>query len=87
VREALNTLNTPQTRAIALQIVGAYTMNHIADVVEMLQDKRGDELDEETLITIEVQVKAIAEELIQQSMDHFLGAVVVNDVKSEQLLH
>jgi len=40
-------------------------MNHIAGVVEMVQDKRTlhDELDEETLVTIEAQVKAIAEEL------------------------
>jgi hypothetical protein len=73
----LNTLNTLQIRAIALQIVGTYTMNHIADVMEMLQDKHGDELDEKTLITIEAQVKAIAEELIQQSRDHFLGVVAI----------
>lgn len=60
-------LNTLQIRTIALQIVGAYIMNHVADVMEMLQDKHGDELDEKTLITIEVQVKTIAEELSQQS--------------------
>jgi hypothetical protein len=50
-------------------------MNHIADVMEMVQDKRAlydDELDEEALITIEAQVKAIAEELTQQSRDHLL---------------
>lgn len=73
----MNTLNALQIRNIALQIVGAYTMNHIADVMEMLQDKHGDELDEKTLITIEVQVKAIAEELSQQSRDYLLGVLAI----------
>ncbi len=70
-------LNTLQIRTIALQMVGAYTMNHVADVMEMLQDKHGDELDEKTLITIEAQVKAIAEELSQQSRDSLLDVQAI----------
>jgi len=71
-------LNKLQIRIIALQVGGAYMMNHIADVMEMVQDKRAlydDELDEEALITIEAQVKAIAEELTQQSRDHLLSPI------------
>lgn len=50
-------------------------MNHIAGVMEMVQDKRAlnDELDEKTLVTIEAQVKAIAEELTHQSEGRLKG--------------
>lgn len=62
-------LNEQQKRTTALQASGEYIMNHIAGVMEMVQDKHApnDELDEETLVSIEAQVKAIAEELTHQS--------------------
>ena len=68
-------LNERHIRTIALQAIGEYLMNHIAGVMEMVQDKRAlnDELDEETLVTIEAQVKAIAEELTRQSKGRLKG--------------
>lgn len=62
-------LNQQQKQTIALQASGEYMMNHIAGVMEMVQDRHAlnDELDEETLVSIEAHVKAIAEELIHQS--------------------
>jgi hypothetical protein len=65
----MTSLNEQQKRTIALQASGEYIMNHIAGVMEMVQDKHipNDELDEETLVSIEAQVKAIAEELTHQS--------------------
>ena len=65
----MTSLNEQQKRKIALQASGEYMMNHIAGVMEMVQDKcaLNDGLDEETLVSIEAQVKAIAEELTHQS--------------------
>jgi hypothetical protein len=61
---------------IALQASGEYLMKHIAGVMGIVEDKRSrDEegvLNEETLITIEAQVKAIAEALAQQSREYLL---------------
>ena len=51
-------------------------MNHIAGVMDMVQDARafnGDTLDEETLAAIEAQVKSIAEELIHQEQEQRVG--------------
>ena len=47
-------------------------MNHIAEVMDMVQDARtfhGDTLDEETLVAIEAHVKSIAEELTHQAQE------------------
>ena len=64
-------MNDQQVRTIALQASGEYVMNHIADVMEMVQDTWArhddDALDEETLIAIEAEVKAMAEELTRQT--------------------
>ena len=58
-------------RRIALQASGEYLMHHLDGVMEMVQDTRAlhheNELDEKTLVIIEAQVKAIAEELTRQS--------------------
>jgi len=50
-------------------------MNHIAGVMEMVQDQHAlhDERDEEALVTIEAQVKAFAEEHMQQSQRLLVG--------------
>jgi len=71
----MTSLNERHIPTIALQAIGEYLMNHIAGVMEMVQDKRAlnDELDEETLVTIEAQVKAIAEELTHQSEGRLKG--------------
>lgn len=57
-------------RKIALQASREYLMNHIDGVMEMVQDTymvhHEDKLDEKTLTSIEVLVKALAEELTQQ---------------------
>jgi hypothetical protein len=66
-------MNEQRIRMIALQASGEYLMKHIAGVMGIVEDKRSrnDEgaLNEETLVTIEAQVKAIAEELVQQSKE------------------
>lgn len=58
-------------RRIALQASGEYLMNHLDGVMEMVQDRRAlyqeGELNEKTLASIESQIKALAEELTQQS--------------------
>ena len=56
-----STLNEQRMRTIALQASSEYLMNHIAGVMDMVQDA-----DEETLVAIEAHVKSIAEELIHQ---------------------
>lgn len=60
-----------EEQAIALQASGEYMMNHIADVMEMVQDTwaRHEKsiLNEKTLIMVEAEVKAIAETLTQQA--------------------
>jgi hypothetical protein len=52
---------------IARQASGEYMMTHIAGVMRIVQEERrhnkDEALDEETLVIIEAQVKAIAEEL------------------------
>jgi hypothetical protein len=52
---------------IARQASGEYMMKHIAGIMGIVQDKRlrnkDDVLNEETLVTIEAQVKALAEGL------------------------
>ena len=51
-------------------------MNHIAGVMDMVQDTHtvhGDPLDEETLVTIEAQVKSIAEEMTHQAQEQRVG--------------
>lgn len=69
-------MNAQRIRMIALQASGEYLMKHIAGVMGIVEDKRSrDEegvLNEETLITIEAQVKAIAEALAQQSREYLL---------------
>jgi hypothetical protein len=66
-------MNEQQIRMIALQASGEYLMRHIAGIMRIVEDKRSRNkegvLNEETLVTIEAQVKAIAEELIQQSKE------------------
>jgi hypothetical protein len=62
-----------QTHRLALHAVGEYIMNHIDGVMEMVQDtyalSKDKNLDEKTLVAIEEQVKAIANELTHQSED------------------
>jgi hypothetical protein len=66
-------MNEQRIRMIALQASGEYLMKHIGGVMGIVEDKcsRNDEgvLNEETLVTIEAQVKAIAEELARQSRE------------------
>ena len=72
----MTTVNEQRRRAIALQAIGEYLINHIAGVMEMVQDERAQDdkiLDEEALVTIEAEVKAIAEELTHQSMEQLAG--------------
>lgn len=69
-------MNDQQIRTSALQASGEYVMNHIADVMEMVQDTRArhddNALDEETLNAIEAEVKAMAEELTRQTRRHLV---------------
>jgi hypothetical protein len=72
-------VNKQQIQTIALQAAGEYMMNHIADVMEMVQDiqaRHNDDLNEKTLVIVEAQVKAIAEELSRQSKEPFLEETV-----------
>jgi hypothetical protein len=66
-------MNEQRIRMMALQASGEYLMKHIAGVMGVVEDNRSrhDEgvLKEETLVAIEAQVKAIAEELVQQSRE------------------
>jgi hypothetical protein len=68
---------------IALQAAGEYMMNHIAGIMEMVQDKsflhQDDELDEAMLILIEERVKAIAEALTYQSTQQEIHAAAMAD--------
>lgn len=50
-------------------------MNHIAGVMDMVQDTDG-ALDEETLAAIEAQVKSIAEELVHQVQEQRVGVLL-----------
>ena len=58
---------------IAQQASGEYMMKHIAGIMGIVQDKRlrnkDEALDEETLVIIEAQVKAIAEGLLQGNVE------------------
>ncbi len=57
----MTSLNKQHRQMIAFQASGEYLMNHIAGVMEMVQDKHAlnnDELDEETLVIIKAQVSA-----------------------------
>jgi hypothetical protein len=64
-------MNEQQIRTIALQAISEYLMKHIAGVMRIVEDERtrneAGVLNEQTLVTIEAQVKAIAKELAQQS--------------------
>ena len=57
-------------RTIALQASSEYLMNHIAGVMDMVQN-----MDEETLVAIEAHVKSIAEELIHQGQEQRVGVI------------
>ncbi|HEY5006040.1 MAG TPA: hypothetical protein VII61_22965, partial [Ktedonobacteraceae bacterium] len=65
-----STLNEQRMRTIALQASSEYLMNHIAGVMDMVQDA-----DEETLVAIEAHVKSIAEELIHQGQEQRVGVI------------
>jgi hypothetical protein len=81
----MTSLNDLDIRTIVLQASGEYLMNHIADVMEVVQDKRSlneDEPDEEMLVTIEAQVKAIAEELTHQSKEQRVGVLMTKRERS-----
>ncbi len=58
---------------IARQAIGEYMMKHIAGIMGIVQDKRlrnkDEALDEETLVIIEAQVKAIAEGLVHSHVE------------------
>jgi hypothetical protein len=60
-------MNEQDIHMIARQASSEYLMKHIAGIMGIVQDKRlrdkDEVLDEETLVIIEAQVKAIAQEL------------------------
>ncbi len=60
-------MNKRDIQMIARQASGEYMMKHIAGIMGIIQDKRlrnkNEALDEETLVIIEAQVKALAEGL------------------------
>jgi hypothetical protein len=64
-------MNEQYIQMIARQAVGEYVMKHIAGIMGIVQDKRlrnkEEVLDEEALIIIEAQVKAIAEGLVHSN--------------------
>jgi hypothetical protein len=68
------TLNEQRIRTSATQTSGKYLMNHIAGVMDMVQDS-DNTLDEETLAAIEAHVKSIAEELIHQAQEQRVGVL------------
>ena len=71
-----------EEQAIAFQASGEYMVNHIEDVMEMVQDTwathEKSRLNEKTLILVEAEVKAIAETLIQQA------SMPLRDVRSKK---
>ena len=71
LKKVVAPMDEQSLRKIALRASGEYVMNHLDGVVEMVQDSRArrheDELTEVSLTPIDAQIKAIAEELIQQS--------------------
>ena len=83
----MTSLNEQQKRTIALQASGEYLMNHIAGVMEMVQDQHAlhNERDEETLITIEAQVKAFAEEHMQPSQRLLIGGSLTKKERSPSM--
>ena len=66
-------MNKQQIQMIARQACGEYMMRHIVGIMEIVQDKhlrnKDETLDEKTLVTIEAQVKAIAEELVHSNIE------------------
>jgi hypothetical protein len=72
-QKEMTPMNEQQIRIIALQASSEYLMKHIAGVMGIVEDKRARDkegvLSEKILVTIEAQVKAIAEELLQQSRE------------------
>jgi hypothetical protein len=60
-------MNDQYIQMIARQASGEYMMKHIAGIMRIVEDKRlrnkDEALDEEMLVIIEAQVKAIAEGL------------------------
>lgn len=66
-------MDSIQTNVLALHATSTYIMNHIAGIMEIVQDQYKDkedgELGENEQIAIETQVKAIAEKLTRQSME------------------
>jgi hypothetical protein len=78
-------LNKLDLRMAALQVSGEYLMKHIADVMELIQDKCAldeDEPDEEMLVTIEAHIKAITEALITQSKGQHIGVLITKRERS-----
>jgi hypothetical protein len=69
-----STLNKQRAHGIAAQTSGKYLMNHIAGVMDMVQDS-DETLDEETLVAIEAHVKSMAEELISQAQEQRVGVL------------
>jgi len=72
-QNGMTAMNERQIRMIALQATGEYLMKHIAGIMGIVEDKRSRNkegvLNEGTLVAIEAQVKAIAEELVLQSRE------------------
>ncbi len=69
----MTNMNEQYIQMIARQASGEYMMKHIAGIMGIVEDKRfrnkEEALDEKTLVAIEAQVKAIAEELARQSRE------------------
>lgn len=62
-------MNRKEQQVLALQASGEYMMRHIGDILAEMEDKRlqsYDGRDEEILIALEAQAKAIAEAHISQ---------------------
>ena len=78
-------MNKQYIQMLARQASGEYLMKHIAGVMGIVQDKRQrnkeEALDEKTLVIIEAQVKALAEELVHSNAEaqgHDQGAIPVD---------
>ena len=67
-------MDKQKIHTLALRASGEYLMNHIADVMEMVQDQSAmhneSPLDDPMLIAIEAQTKVIAAQLTKQAKDN-----------------
>jgi len=66
-------MNEQYIQMIARKASGEYMMKHISGIMGIVQEERrrnkDEALDEETLVIVEAQVKAIAEELAHSNVE------------------